>query len=116
MCPMTDMQALQRTLGERLVKIRTVRGMTQQQMADALGIGKRNLVRYENDQADPPLAVLKRYASAFDVPMSWIVEEGGPAITRAATGRYSRRFAALVGNLQVSGFRHPALSGRSFAA
>lgn len=103
---MTDIQALQRTLGERLVKIRTRHGMTQQQMADKLGIGKRNLVRYENDQIDPPLDVLKRYATTFDVPLAWIIEEGGASVTRPVTlGSPSKRrtLHQLIGQ-----FHHPS--------
>ncbi len=72
---MTDMDTLQWTLGERLAKARRRRRWSQQEMADRLGIGRRSIVRYEDDQAIPSLAVVIAWAQVTSVPLSWLLDE-----------------------------------------
>jgi transcriptional regulator with XRE-family HTH domain len=63
------------TLGDRLRKSREVLGMTQQQFAGHLGIGRRSVSRYEDDLQVPIPAVLMAWAMATGVPYEWLVDD-----------------------------------------
>lgn len=72
---MTNPITLKRTLGERLAKSRRVNAWSQQDMADKLGIGRRSIIRYEDDQSIPSIAVLIAWANVCDVPYTWLIDE-----------------------------------------
>ena len=69
---MTHPDTLKWTLGERLAKARRLRQWSQQELADKLGIGRRSIVRYEDDQAVPSMAILIAWATVTDVPLQWL--------------------------------------------
>jgi transcriptional regulator with XRE-family HTH domain len=71
---MTTPEALTRTLGERLTKLRRVHGIHQNQAADLIGVSRRSVARYESDAYMPPSTVLRAYAYTFDVPLEWIID------------------------------------------
>lgn len=53
--------------GERLKEIRLGRGLTQQELGDAVGVSNRVIAYYEQDDAQPPGALLVDLARALDV-------------------------------------------------
>ncbi len=55
-------------IGSRLRELRLVRGWTQQQLADVLGIAKSTVSQYENNVNEPDLRMLARLCRLFDVP------------------------------------------------
>ncbi|MHC9542894.1 MAG: helix-turn-helix domain-containing protein, partial [Vulcanimicrobiota bacterium] len=57
------------TIGEKIRKLRRERNLTQDQLAEMLGIHGRHLCRYENDHNRPKQRVLKKLAEIFDVPI-----------------------------------------------
>jgi len=59
------------------MKAREWAGLTQQQMANRLGIGRRSIVRYEA-QDDPPRTVVLSYAVATSVPEWWFDGQESP--------------------------------------
>lgn len=63
------------TLGEYLAKARRMAQLTQREMADELGIGLRNLIRYENDQTIPNRAIRMAWAFRCGVPYEWFATE-----------------------------------------
>lgn len=66
------------TLGDRLTKARDWAGLTQEQMANALGIGRRSIVRYESGKVPPRPAVIA-WAAITGVPLWWLDgEDDGP--------------------------------------
>lgn len=62
------------TVADRLVKARSVAGLTQIQMADELQIHRRSITRYES-LPHPPRSIILAYAAVTGVPVWWI--EGG---------------------------------------
>lgn len=64
------------SLPTRLISLRKERGLTQQQMADAIGIHVNSLKKYESDQAQPSLEVLKKIALALHVSTDFLLFEG----------------------------------------
>lgn len=60
---------------ERFLRLRKQHSLTQQQMADTVGIHITQVKRYESGEAKPSLEVLKKVAVAFNVSTDWLVLE-----------------------------------------
>ncbi|PWK30018.1 helix-turn-helix domain-containing protein [Pseudomonas sp. OV226] len=60
---------------ERFLQLRKQHSLTQQQMADTVGIHITQVKRYESGEAQPSLEVLKKVAVAFNVSTDWLVFE-----------------------------------------
>lgn len=54
---------------------RTVRGMTQQELADAAGISRTCLSLIENGMAEPKLVTMKKVGDALGVRWQELIEE-----------------------------------------
>jgi transcriptional regulator with XRE-family HTH domain len=54
-------------VGERLYRLRLVRGLTQMQLAEAIGSSQRALSRYETVAEFPPAGVVIQLAKALHV-------------------------------------------------
>lgn len=53
--------------GDRLKEIRVGRGLTQQELGEAVGVSNRVIAYYESDGAQPPGALLAELATALKV-------------------------------------------------
>lgn len=60
---------------EKLKKLRARRNLTQQELADDLGIIQQNIARYENGQRQFKPDFLVKLADYFNVPISYFFEE-----------------------------------------
>ena len=63
------------SLASRLIVLRKDKGLTQQQMADSLGIHVNSLKKYEAGQAQPSLDALKKIALALHVSTDFLLFE-----------------------------------------
>jgi transcriptional regulator with XRE-family HTH domain len=63
------------SLPARLIALRKERGLTQQQMADSIGIHVNSLKKYESGHAQPSLDVLKKIALALNVSTDFLLFE-----------------------------------------
>ena len=61
--------------GERLFKARKARGLTQQQLADKLGITRRMIAYYESDTEGPTIKGLQQIAKVLNVTASYLLGE-----------------------------------------
>lgn len=61
-------------LGARIKALRTAHGMTQEQLADALGISRQKFARIENGNNSITLDVLSKIADALDVTVNDITK------------------------------------------
>lgn len=59
--------------GYRLKSIRERRGYTQSELADRIGMGQRQLSRYEGGKNDPSGDVIARFAAALDVTADYLL-------------------------------------------
>lgn len=69
---------------ERLVILRKARGLTQQALADAVGLAVLQIRRYEGGTSQPTLDVIRRLAIALGISADMLVfdeNERGPADT-----------------------------------
>ena len=63
------------SLATRLIVLRKDKGLTQQQMADTLGIHVNSLKKYEAEQAQPSIEALKKIALALHVSTDFLLFE-----------------------------------------
>jgi transcriptional regulator with XRE-family HTH domain len=60
-------------LGEALRLLRTFHDLNQTETAKKLGISKSYLSEIENEEKQPTLGLLQKYANEFDLPVSSIM-------------------------------------------
>ena len=70
------------SLAKRLIVLRKDMNLTQQQMADTLGVHVNSIKKYEAGQAQPSLDALKKIATALHVSTDFLLfdeHERGPS-------------------------------------
>ena len=76
---MTRSADLDRQIGMALREARLVRGVTQEELAQALGVNRTTIARYESGLRSLPVSVLPRLVTLLAVPITDLVP--GPAAT-----------------------------------
>ena len=69
------------SIQSRIIKLRKEKQLTQQDMADKIGIHVNQIRRYESGATQPSLEALKRIDVAINVTIDWLVfekDERGP--------------------------------------
>ena len=59
--------------GKRLKELRLERGLTQKELAHALGLNAVTYLHYEKGQREPPLGVLAEIANYFEVSVDFLL-------------------------------------------
>ena len=67
------------TFGDRLVAAREAAGMTQAELARRIGVRRRTLAGWEDDQAEPRANRLQMLAGLLNVSMIWMMSGQGAA-------------------------------------
>ncbi|MGY2287923.1 helix-turn-helix domain-containing protein [Pseudomonas gingeri] len=80
---------------ERFLRLRKQHSLTQQQMADTVGIHITQVKRYESGEAQPLLEVLKKVAVAFNVSTDWLMFEENEREPQKLWCKWTRTNAAL---------------------
>lgn len=68
---------MEQTLGKRIVANRKRVGLTQDQLAERIGVTAQAVSKWENDQSCPDIAILPRLAKIFDITVDELL--GGEA-------------------------------------
>ena len=86
--------------GEKIAKLRRDKNISQEALADMLGLSRQSVSKWENGSALPTMENLSRLAKIFDVPVSYLLDdsrqEERPAKTEAplpVPERKNRKFA-----------------------
>ena len=58
---------------ENLRSLRKARGMSQQQLADAIGVTQQAIHQYENNKIEPDIENLKRLADALSTSVDYLI-------------------------------------------
>ncbi|GAA0313565.1 helix-turn-helix transcriptional regulator [Bacillus carboniphilus] len=58
---------------DRLKKLRLSHKLTQQDMADYLGISRQGYAKYEKEESQPDFDTLKKLSSKFDVSIDYLL-------------------------------------------
>lgn len=67
---------------ENLRKLRMDSGVTQKQLADAIGVSQQSINKYENHNIEPDIETMKRLAAFFHTSIDFLVgyTENAPKI------------------------------------
>ena len=71
-----------------LRELREAKGLTQQELADATGIDRASIVKYEGGSRQPPYDKIKILADFFHVPIETLMGEGERAVLDAEAWEY----------------------------
>ena len=63
------------TIGEKIYTLRTKSGMTQEQLAEKMGVSRQAISKWESDVSVPELNKLKALASLFHVTLDEMMGE-----------------------------------------
>ena len=75
---------MEQTLGKRIVHHRKRLGLTQDQLAEKLGVTAQAVSKWENDQSCPDIAMLPRLAEIFGITADELLGMESPAPVRQA--------------------------------
>lgn len=62
--------------GEKIAKLRKDKNISQEALADMLGLSRQSVSKWENGSALPTMENLSRLAKIFDVPVSYLLDDG----------------------------------------
>ncbi len=82
-------------LGDRIRILRSGRGMTQQQLADALDVSRSAVAMWERGEREPNLEMLEAISAALQVPMAALVERRAAQLPANVTPARRRRIPLL---------------------
>ena len=94
------------TLGEKILELRTGRGMSQEDLAAALEVSRQSVSKWETNQSVPDLDKIIRLADLFGVTVDQLVREGErpeppeppePRVVYVAEGRRGLTGPQMVG-------------------
>lgn len=61
------------TLGQRIKEMRSKRGLTQEELASRLGLGRANIANYEADRTQPPSGVIANLADILKTSTDYLL-------------------------------------------
>lgn len=73
---------MQETLGARIAKMRKAKSLTQEGLAEQLGVSAQAVSKWENDQSCPDVMLLPRLASVLDTTTDVLLTGDAPAAAR----------------------------------
>lgn len=95
------------TLSENIKNLRKRAVMTQEQLADKLGVTRQTVSKWENNMSVPDADILSEMADVFDVSVSKLLGYGAD---NGSTKDYAKILASLNGELaEKSRFRKSIL-------
>ncbi|MDW8123832.1 MAG: helix-turn-helix transcriptional regulator [Geminicoccaceae bacterium] len=100
---------LERRIGERIRLRRLELGLTQEQLAAALGVSYQQIQKYENGANRISAAQLAELARRLEVPIGWFLEEDEGA-TNAASARGLLELVRGFGSLKTPAVRRSLLA------
>ncbi len=78
------------TLGEKIYKLRNERNMTQEQLAEKLGVTRQSISKWEGDLVKPEIEKLKAMAKLFEVSLDDLISDEAAEAKPAKTDRLER--------------------------
>jgi len=60
----------------KLKALRTKQGLTQQELADRLGLDRTTVTKYETHDIAPPLEIAKKICAMFQVSLDYMLDTG----------------------------------------
>lgn len=91
------------TIQDRIKKVRTSAGLTQEQFAASIGLKRNNYAQMESGNQLPPLEVISKIVRIYNTPYEWLLEGKGPSLnlTPAETGKRGKVTGKNTGKIGV---------------
>lgn len=62
-------------IGEKIRRARKIKAITQENLANAIGVSDKSVSAYESERVSPPLKVLEKIAEQTDQSLAFFLEE-----------------------------------------
>lgn len=82
-------------LGKRVAQLRKEQGLTQQALADHLGIAQQTLAHYEVGRLRMPVSLLPEFSRRFGVPVDELLGLPGAHSKRGPASRFQQQLARV---------------------
>ena len=94
------------TLGERLIQLRAKAGLSQDTLAEQLGVSRQSVSKWENDASVPDLEKLVKLSGVFGVSLDELVkgevpDSAAPAVKAGVTAEELRLHRQTAGGDRV---------------
>ena len=90
------------SIGSNIRSLREERGLTQEQVADKIGITFQAVSSWERDEYKPDIDKIMKLAELFDVSISALVEERqGVFKTKDAIYNWEHMYSGFHGNIRI---------------
>lgn len=76
-------------IGERIFRLRTQRGLSQEELAEALGVSRQSVSKWETNASVPELEKIMKMCELFGVSLDELVRGAGAAPGAGGAGRYT---------------------------
>ena len=83
-------------ISDRIQSLRKAKGITQEQLADAVGVSRQAVSKWESEQSVPDLERVVAMAEYFDVTTDYILRGIEPAPKRESGSRVSPRTMCII--------------------
>ncbi|MDR3767034.1 MAG: helix-turn-helix transcriptional regulator [Butyricicoccus sp.] len=90
------------TLGSKLSALRRARGLSQEQLAEAIGVSRQAVSKWELDAAAPEIDKIKSLADFYGVTTDYLLRPDAEAPSAPAPPSDSKRQASPIPSLGVS--------------
>lgn len=74
----TEREDTQMTIGEKIQYMRKKAGLNQEQLAEAVGVSRQAVSKWETGEATPEVGKLLLLCRAFGVTADWLISDDGP--------------------------------------
>ena len=65
------------SIGEKLKNLRLMRKKTLREQSEVFGVSLNSVYRWEHDLTIPKRSILKKMAEYYEVPLVWLLQDGG---------------------------------------
>lgn len=83
-------------ISDRIQSLRKAKGITQEQLADAVGVSRQAVSKWEAEQSVPDLERVVAMAEYFDVTTDYILRGIEPAPKKGSSSRVSPRTMCII--------------------
>ncbi len=96
---------MNKVIGNNLKKFRDANGLTQENLAEYLGIGRSAYSNYESGEREMPLALLEKAADLLGCDLDLLLEENAETVGNMLTCAFRMDNMSVVDMQQIARFK-----------
>lgn len=101
----THIKPMNKVIGNNLKKFRDANGLTQENIAEYLGIGRSAYSNYESGEREMPLALLEKAADLLGCDLDLLLEENAETVGNMLTCAFRMDNMSVVDMQQIARFK-----------